>query len=197
MPASLCQKTDRAVCRRRPGSGAATFYFSPFSCSCASMLIGTRYREQNSLHFWVARKISHSLHTLCHFNIRDALFSVSLDSLLLWFGCVLVFILGRWKKQFNISFLRLWVKVCHVWLTAGENPRRVLHVFLWAAAEHFGAGRASVPGFNPAENFSSGFILCHHRNRHQHARSPAGERTLLEVVKIIKWLLFQAVGLWC
>lgn len=75
-------------------------------------------------------------------------------------------------------------------------PRHLLQVFLAAAAEHFGAGRASLPGFNPAENFSSGFILCHHRNRHQHARSPAGERTILEAFKIIQCFFFQAVGLW-
>lgn len=163
--------------------------------------MGTKDREQNVLHFWVARKISHSLHTLCPFNSKDALLSVKLGSSL-WFGCVLVGLgLGledeKKKQKLNISFVRLWVKVYHVWLTAGENTRCVLHVFLWAAAEHVCAGRAPLPGFNPAENFSSGFILCHHRNRHQHARSPAGERTILEVLKIIKWLFFHAVSLWC
>lgn len=101
----------------------------------------------------------------------------------------------RWQQDYRSSaWSELGWRLCHMWLAAGENPQRPLHVFLGAAAEHFGAGRASLPGFNPAADLPSGLILRHHRNRHQHARSPAGERTN-SVIKIK--LFLKGVGIWC
>lgn len=65
-----------------------------------------------------------------------------------------------------------------VFFVAGDVFRRVLHVVHRAAAEHFGPGRAPLPGSDPAEDLPAGFVLRHHRDGHQPAGSAAGERNV-------------------
>lgn len=86
----------------------------------------------------------------------------------------------RWLVHFMcpVYFVAgdVFKRVLPVYSVVGDAFRRVLHVLHGAAGEHLGPGRAPLPGVGPPEDLPAGLLLRRHRNRHQPAGSPAGER---------------------